>query len=290
MKAAMHSRIDTVAANGRERLTAMTHYLSRCAAFCLAILLHVFVLPTAMAADGDYVLGAGDVVKISVFEHPDLASEVRLSESGKISFPLIGEVPLVGMTARDAEARITQLLALGGFIKKPQVNLLVLQFRSQQVSVLGQVNRPGRYPIEGPGKISDFLATAGGIAPTGEDVIKLVRMRDGKPVLIEIDPAEAFEAGKLDKDIAVKGGDVIYVAKAPVFYIYGEVQRPGSFRLEPGMTVMQALSLGGGLTQRGTEKDLKIHRRGGSKTMQLNANLTDALQPNDVVYVKASIF
>ena len=116
---------------------------------------------------GDYVLGPNDGLRITVFEHPDMTTDLRISESGNIRFPLIGEVPLAGLTVNAAEERVAERLRTGGFVKKPQINILVTQYRGQQVSVLGQVNRPGRYPIEAPTKLSDMMALAGGIAQAG---------------------------------------------------------------------------------------------------------------------------
>jgi polysaccharide biosynthesis/export protein len=239
----------------------------------------------------DYVLGAGDVIRINVFDRPEMTTEARVSETGKIRFPLIGDIDVGGQSTAEVEKHIADLLVSGNYLRKPQVSVIVLTYRSQQISVLGQVNRPGRYPLEQPSKLSDMLAMAGGIAPGGSDTVKLVRYIDGKPQLMEFDQTQMFEAGQLDKDISVRGGDVIYVPRVPVFYIYGEVQRPGQFRVETNMTVMQALSVAGGITLRGTVKNMRLSRRDAKgNLLTIAPDMNDLVQPNDVIYVKESLF
>ncbi|OOV09155.1 polysaccharide export protein EpsE [Rhodoferax fermentans] len=240
----------------------------------------------------DYPLGAGDAIKIQVFQNPDLTIETRVSENGSITYPLIGAVQLGGLGIAAAEKKIADALQTGGFIKAPQVNIVLLQIRGNQVSVLGQVNRPGRFPLETANtRLSDMLANAGGATATGDDVAIVVGVRNGQTFRKQIDIASIFLAEKLQDDIVLQGGDSIYVHRAPVFYIYGEAQRPGSFRIERGMTVMQALALGGGPTVRGSEKRLRLHRKAADGSIeQISPNLTDPVLPNDVIYVNESLF
>lgn len=258
----------------------------------LAAFAWLIAAASAWAAAGDFLLGAGDVVRITVFQNPDLATETRVSESGTVTFPLVGSVPVGGLTIPAAEQKIAERLRQGGFVLQPQVNILVLQVRGSQVAVLGQVNRPGRFPLETFNvKVTDVLATAGGITAGGADSIVLVGTREGKPMRREIDVPALFLDGRLDDDVAVAGGDIIYVHRAPVFYIYGEVQRPGAYRLERGMTVMQALAQGGGVTLRGTEKGLRVFRRGEDGTVrELEPAMNEAVRNEDVLHVKESLF
>jgi polysaccharide biosynthesis/export protein len=237
-------------------------------------------------------LGAGDTVRVTVFQNPDLTTEARISERGTIQFPLIGEVALGGRTPADAAARIAAQLKQGNFLKNPQITVSVLQVRSRQVSVLGQVARPGRYPLDDTSsKLTDVLALAGGITPTGDDKVTVMVSRNGTQARLQVDVAKMYRSGDLSSNVEVQNGDTIYVQRAAVFYIYGEVQRAGSYRLEPNMSVMHALSLGGGLTPRGTERGLKVHRQLPDGSVEkLDAKLTDTLQPDDVIYVKESLF
>ncbi|MBC7803879.1 MAG: polysaccharide export protein EpsE [Candidatus Parcubacteria bacterium] len=244
------------------------------------------------AAQPEYQVGAGDNIRISVFQNPDLTVETRVTENGTISYPLIGAVRIGGLTIPAAEAVIAKALKDGNFIQQPQVNISLLANRGNQVSVLGAVGRPGRFPLETFNtRISEMIAIAGGIASGGGDTVILTGTRGGKPLRRVIDIPSMFLDNKLDDDIVVAGGDVIYVHRQAMFYVYGEVQRAGSYRIERDMTVRQGLALAGGPTQRGTERRLRVHRRGaGGKVEVLNPELHAPLQPDDVIYVQESLF
>lgn len=245
----------------------------------------------AWSADSDYRMGTGDVVRITVYGQPDLTTEARVGESGGINFPLIGEVKLAGTSPAQGEAEIARRLSKGGFILDPFVSLNVVQYRGQQISVLGRVNRPGKITLEKVSRVSDALALAGGIIIDGADTVTLVRTEDGKTEYRDIDVIALFKPGGEASNELVQDGDIINVARQPMFYIYGEVQRPGAFRVEQNMSVVQALSLGGGVTARGTQKGLKILRRDANGTLQtLDAQLADPVKKDDVIYVKESLF
>ncbi|MGR6775487.1 polysaccharide export protein EpsE [Sphaerotilus sulfidivorans] len=243
-------------------------------------------------AQRDYVLGPGDVVRVSVYQNQDLTLETRITESGAISYPLLGQVRLGGLSVPQAEKVIADGLKNGNFVRQPQVSILVTQVRGNQASVLGMVNRPGRYPIEQNGmRLSELLATAGGIAQGGSDQVVLSGMRDRKPLRVVIDVPLLFAQSGGVNDPVIANGDTVYVERMPMVYIYGEVQRPGAMRLERDMTVLQGLASGGGLTQRGTEKGLRLHRRGADGKVQiLQPGMNDLLQNGDVIYLRESLF
>jgi polysaccharide export outer membrane protein len=240
----------------------------------------------------DYPLGAGDTIRVQVFQNPDLTIETRVSENGTITYPLIGSVDLGGLSVAVAEKKIADALQKGGFIQKPQVNIAITQLRGNQVAVLGQVNRPGRFPLETANiRLSDMLANAGGATASGDDIAIVSGLRGGKPFRKQVDIPSIFLADRLQDDVVLQGGDTIYVHRAAVFYIYGETQRPGSFRIERDMTVMQALAQGGGPTLRGSEKRLRLHRKAADGGIQqIEPQLTDPVLPNDVIYVRESLF
>lgn len=246
----------------------------------------------AAPSKSDYVLGAGDVIRITVYQSPDLSLETRVSETGMISYPLLGQVKLGNMSVAQAEKTIADSLLRGNFLKNPQVTILVTQVRGNQVSVLGYVNKPGRYPLETSGmRLSDLLALAGGVAPTGSDFVTVSGNRNGKPMRVEVDVTALFSPGGSAKDLNVQDGDTLFVDRMPQIYIYGEVQKPGAVRLERGMTVIQALAAGGGLTARGTERGLRINRTNAEgKVQELHPAMNDMLQNGDVIYVKQSLF
>lgn len=240
-----------------------------------------------------HVLGAGDVIRINVFQNPDLSLETRLSEQGQITFPLVGQLTLGGLSVSAAEQRIAKALKDGKFVLNPQVNVLLMTIRSAQISILGQVSKPGRYPIDQVGsKVSEMIAAAGGPVPGASDIVTLTGTRNGRPVKLEIDLPAVLQAGKSELDPVVQNGDILHVDRAPQVYVYGEVQRPGVSRLERGMTVMQAIAQSGGLTQRGTERGMRINRRDPSGSIKVinNVKMNDAVERDDVIYVKESLF
>lgn len=262
----------------------------RKAIFWLALLGSLTTVMPALA-DND-TLGPGDSVRVTVFENPDLTTETRISARGSINFPLIGSVKIAGLTPGDASDRIAAILREKRYVRDPQVTLAVVQFRSRQVSVLGQVMRPGRYPLEeSTTTLSDLLAIAGGVAPTGDDVVTVVRNRNGKTERIEVNLPAMYSSGNLAANFEIQNGDIVFVRRAPMFYIYGEVQRAGTYRLEQDMTVMQALSLSGGLTPRGTERGLRIARRGpDGQLAKIEVKPGDKVQPDDIIQVQESLF
>ena len=240
----------------------------------------------------EYRLGSGDVVRINVFQNPDLTLETRVTEAGIVSYPLLGPIRLGGLTVTAAEKLIADGLRNGNFVKQPQVTIVVTQVRGNQASVLGQVNRPGRYPLEvADMRLTDLLAMAGGATGTGSDMVVVTGQRNGQPFRVEVDLPTVFALGGKEKDLLIVNGDAIWVDRQPLVYIYGEVQRPGPMRLERGMTIMQSLATGGGLTLRGTEKGIRVHRKTPDGKIQvITPTMDDKLVEGDVVYVRESLF
>lgn len=257
---------------------------------CWAVLASAQSAPPAV--NSEYKLGPGDSIRVQVFQNPDLTVETRVSESGSISYPLVGNVAIGGLTIGQAESKIAQALRSGNYLKSPQVNIVMLQVRGNQVAVLGQVHKPGRFPLETFNvRVSDMLAAAGGVTPMGDDVLIVTGTRNGQPFRKVIDIPGLFLNSRSQDDILLAGGDTLYVNKAPVYYIYGEAQRPGPYRIERGMTVQQALAQGGGPTPRGSANRLRLTRTGpDGRTLETDPKLTDPVQPGDVLFVRESLF
>lgn len=243
-------------------------------------------------AGADYKLGAGDQIRVQVYQNPDLTVETRVSEQGTINYPLIGAIELGGTTIGEAEKKIASALRSGNFLKQPQVNIVLLQVRGNQVAVLGQVQKPGRFPLETTNtRVSDLLAAAGGVTPMGDDTLIVTGTRNAQPFRKVIDIPGLFLNSRGQDDILVQGGDTIFVNKAPVYYIYGEAQRPGPYRIERGMTVQQAVAQGGGPTARGSLNRLRLTRVGpDGRQVETDARLSDPVLPNDVIFVRESLF
>lgn len=237
------------------------------------------------------VIGPGDTVRITAYRNPDLTTEARLSDEGKLNVPLVGEISLRGLTPDQAAKRIADRLKSGKYVLDPQITVTVVQARSRLVSILGFVNSPGRYELDGiSAKISDVIAMAGGLDPNASDKIVLHPSGAGKsePVIVDL---SSIIQGDSSRNIEVRGGDSIFVPRASVVYVYGEVQKGGAYRIEPDMTVMQAISLAGGITPRGSESRVQIRRKGSDgKWKQFSVKLTDAVSPDDVIYVREGLF
>jgi polysaccharide export outer membrane protein len=225
-------------------------------------------------------LGVGDAVRVTVFQQPDLTTEARINERGGIAVPLIGEVKVAGQSQAEAAKQIAAKLKDGQFLKNPQVAVAITTVRSRQVSVLGAVARPGRYPLDDTSsQLADIIAAAGGITAAGADTVMVIR--DGKEMRV---PA-------IGKSFPLKGGETINVERAPVFYIHGEVARSGAYRVEPNMTVMQAIAAGGGITPRGSDRRLKLRRVGADgKLQEKDVSLRDPVKADDVIFVKEALF
>ncbi len=243
----------------------------------------------------EFRLGVGDVIKVTVYDNPDLTTSSPVNELGRIVFPLLGDVAVSGFTTKEIETKIAKRLSAEGLVRNPQVIVFLEQIKSKQVSILGQINKPGKYPITGTETIIDFIAVAGGLMDEAGEVVVLIRNTNGKRKVRKIDVGSLFlvdmNPKNLNLDIRVKSGDIIMVPRMDVFYIYGEVRKPGVFRLERGMTIVQALSVGGGLSDRGTQKGIRVKRRNkDGKVTELKVDLNELLQRNDVIYVKESLF
>ncbi len=243
-------------------------------------------------ATAEYRLGSGDAIRITVFQNPDMTLETRVSEAGTISFPLLGTVRIGGLSVSEAEGRIADGLRKGNFVKQPQVSILVMKVTGNQASVLGAVNQPGRYPLElADTRLTDLLANARGVAPSGGDLLVVSGQRGGKAFRMEVDLPTLFGPNGREQDIIIQNGDVLWVDRFPMIYIYGEVQKPGQIRLERGMTLLQGLAAGGGLTLRGTDRGIRVHRKGtDGKVQELKPAMDEALKDGDVIYVRESLF
>ena len=240
------------------------------------------------------VLVAGDVVRVVVYQHDDLERVLRIAPSGEISMPLVGRVDVAGLTPLGAQARIAASLDSGGFANNPQVTLTVERFYSGHVSILGKVNNAGRYRTREPGTapiltLVDLLAAAGGRTADGGDVAVITRAGTGQVEPVDLDVL--LRDGTTSVDLGIRDGDRVFVPAFDRYFVHGEVRKPGAYRFERGMTVMQGLAEAGGISERGSRKGLKIHRRNDDgKVEELELGLGAPLLAGDVILVKESLF
>jgi len=237
-------------------------------------------------------LGAGDSVAIQVYGQPDMNATVYISDDGTIPVPLVGAVQVGGLSPAEAARKVEAAFRDGKFLVDPHVTIIVTQSRSQRISVLGEVGTPGRYSIESNETIFNVLAQAGGAKETAADVVFLLRPdKNGQIERIPINLKGLTDNRRVIPTQPLQGGDSIFVPRAEQFYIFGEVAAPNMYRIEPGMTVTQAIARAGGVTARGSRKRVEVKRKGpdGSEHA-FSARPDEPVQANDVLRVKESIF
>jgi polysaccharide export outer membrane protein len=266
----------------------------------IAALLLVF----AATATAERVGGpsAGDLVRVTVYGQPDLMTLARVARDNTISFPFIGQVTVGGVTISRAQSNIATALERKGIVRNPQVNLLIEGLSTGDlVTILGQVRQPGRYPLVDESLIEthtllDLLAVAGGTTESANAKVTVFRIGAGDKTSedgtrVEVDLHDLMKGGNLgDANLVLQSGDVVVVPEADVFYIYGQVSRPGRYPLTKDMMVMQAISVGGGVTERGNENGLVLTRLKNDRQEKLTASLDDTIQAGDVIYVKERFF
>ena len=236
-------------------------------------------------------LGPGDSVTISVYGQPDLTANAYVTDDGTLPVGLVGKVPVAGLSPSAAAQRIEAALRDGNFLVNPQVTLTVTQSRSQRATVLGEVARPGRFTIDSTTTVFDLLAQAGGTTQNSSDTVYLIRKDASGNTTRTAIALKGLSGGQAPPQL--RSGDSVYVPRAEQFSIMGEVKTPNSYRLEPGMTVMEAVARAGGITDKGSTRRVKIVRRvaeGKEEFITLKAAMTDTVQPNDVIRVGQSIF
>jgi polysaccharide export outer membrane protein len=240
----------------------------------------------------DMQLGPGDTVSMKVFGQPDMDGNFYVSDDGTIHPPLVGSIQVAGLSPDQASRKIEKALKDGSFLVNPHVNLTLVQSVNQLVAVLGEVGKPGRYQVGANTTIFQLLAQAGGVGANSADVIFLIRAdASGEQTRTPIDLKGYTNANSVLPTQKFKGGDSVFVPRADLFYIYGEVTNPNEYRLEPGMSVIQAIARAGGLTPRGSDRRVDIKRTGSDGREQtFRAKQSERVQANDVIHVKESIF
>jgi polysaccharide export outer membrane protein len=251
-------------------------------------------------AKTEYTINAQDILNVQVFDEPDLSTKYRVEADGMITFPLIGRVPASGLTLREFQDRLRASLA-AGYIKNPQVRVDIDAYKSQSVYVIGEVRSPGKIAIAGTMSLIEALALAGSPTVAASSELIVVHPKKAKPGAATLPDEDAdadrtrvnikdLQVGKAGLDIALQDGDTIFVPKAQQIYITGQVRNPGSYVLDPGMTLLQALALAGGISDRGSDRRIKIIRIVNNKRSEVDAKMTDIIQANDTIEVGQRFF
>ena len=242
-------------------------------------------------------LGAGDLLELKVFNAPELSGILRVSGAGEITVPLVGPTKVAGLTAEQAQKDIEQRLVSGGFLRDPHVNILVKEFASQGISVLGEVARPGIYPLLGSPRLFDALSAAGGTTNRAGKIVHVIHREHpsaGNAILLSQDPKRA-----LAQNVFLHPGDTVMVSRAGIVYVSGDVKTPGGYVMnnDDSLTVLQALALAQGVNPTASTKNVRIIRRKDGKLQEIPVQLKQilaakapdiALENDDVLFVPNS--
>jgi polysaccharide export outer membrane protein len=243
----------------------------------------------------EYTVGSQDVLKITVFDEPTLSGSYRVDADGSVQYPMLGRVQVGGRMLRDIEADVSKKLE-DGFVRRAQVTIDVEQFRSRSIFIVGEVRSPGKYPMTGQTTVIEALAAAGSTTVNASSEILILRSRSAdpsKPILLDAaNQANVtrisltdLQLGRLSENINLQEGDTIFVPKAEKFFVTGQVRSPGAYTHERGLTVLQAVSLAGGLTEKGSNRRMKAIRTVNGKKAEVKVDLTDVVQPGDTLVI-----
>jgi polysaccharide export outer membrane protein len=258
----------------------------------------ITAIPASTADDrGRIRIGAGDLIVVSIYGVPDFNQEARVNEAGDVSLPLIGSVRIGGATVEEAQDVIAKSLVEGGYFRAPHVTLAIKDFASQGVSVLGEVTRPGVYPVIGKRRLFDLVSEAGGFTPKAGKLVTIThRDEPNSPnkIMLSDDPAKSIES-----NVEIDPGDTIAVSKAGIVYVVGDVQRPGGFVMENNehMTVLEAVALAQGANRTAALNAARILRRTPNGPTEVKIPLKQImaakasdmeLKPEDILFIPGS--
>ncbi|MCY4634689.1 MAG: SLBB domain-containing protein [Acidobacteria bacterium] len=264
----------------------------------------LLLLPAASGAASrsaqDYVIGVRDILEINLFSQPDLSGQYAVETDGAFSFPLIGRVVAAGRTVGELEEALRARL-LDGYFRNPRVTVAVAEYRSQRVFVVGEVRSPGAYPLAAETSLIEILALAG-LTPEAAGAAVVVRSGGRMPVAggAGTPPADNadtvrvnlrdLEGGDLSRNVVLRDGDTVFVPRAEVVYVFGEVREPGSYPIQEGMTVLQALSLAGGSTEFAALNRLTVMRVVDGEQVEIRVRLDEPVRRDDTIRVPVKFF
>jgi polysaccharide export outer membrane protein len=257
--------------------------------------------PAAPArSPNDYEVGVQDILKVAVYGHDDLTQTVVVQADGTFLYPLIGRVKASNHTTAELERKLQTLLAQG-FIRNPQVTVSVQEYRSKNVYVVGEVSKPGPYPLTGAMNILELVSKAGLAAGTSVGEVLIVRPHapvsgptlptetDTQADVIRVDLGR-IQAGDISTNVALRPNDTVFVPPAPKVFVSGEVKNPGAYAFFTGMTARQLVSVAGGLTPQGSSGRLKVVREEDGKPKEHGIKLDEAVAPGDTLVVRRKLF
>jgi polysaccharide export outer membrane protein len=251
----------------------------------------------AQSAQPELRIGSGDLLEIKVYGAPELSGSARVSNSGDVTIPLIGTFKISGFTVEEAQQQVAERFRRGGYLRDPQVNILIKEFATQGVSVLGEVARPGIYPLLGSRRLFDAISAAGGTTSrAGNTIVVAHRDRPSAADVVELSSSPKESA---QQNLELQPGDTVTISKAGIVYVSGDVKLPGGYLMDNNhnLTVLQALALAQGLNPTASSKSTRIIRRSRGKFQDIPVALKQimeakapdiSLESEDVLFVPSS--
>ncbi len=261
------------------------------------VIIIIFFIITSVCCTNamDYTVGTGDVLIISVYEHKDLTSKVRVSGAGNIEVPLIGKVQIKGLTLTQISRKLTRLYE-DGYIVKPQITIIIEEYGSKKAVILGQIVHPGLYELRENTTFLELISKAGGLSKNAGKKAILKRKNNNNNIprnIIKIDLERLIKKGETSLNIQIQNGDSIYIAEAEIdnFYVTGEVKRPSVYNLEKDTTVIKAITLAGGFTGKASPSRITIIRQVDGKEKEISSVKMDRkILKDDIIVVPESFF
>jgi polysaccharide export outer membrane protein len=267
------------------------------------MVLAAFTLQASTSGQAElYVIGPDDVLAVNVWNERDVSGKFNIEADGSLTFPLIGRVDAAGLTVRALEDELRKRLS-AGYITNPQISVTVETYGSQRIFLVGEIRTPGMYSLRGKMSLMEALARAGSTTPMAGGEAFVVRRTDragsGAAVLpdqagessqvIRVDLAE-LHRGRLDQNVALTDGDTVFVPRAETVYVSGYVKNPGAYPIQKDTTALQAVTLAGGVTDRGSTTRLKVIRVVDGEPRESRLNENDLARPGDTIVVLQRLF
>jgi polysaccharide export outer membrane protein len=283
------------------KITNLGSYVKSAAVGAGVLVWMLAALPSLFAqSDADYIIGPQDVLAIQVLDQPDLGGKFTVEPDGTFSFPYLGRVKASGMSLRSFETDLRKKLVAGDYFRNPQVVVTIDQYKSQRIFVMGEVRNPGPVPLSGGMTLIEALARAGSTTVAASGEVAIVRAPQGVkgPMLPDPDKASEilratirnFENGSMKQNFELRDGDTIFVPRAESAYVFGQVKGPGAYTIQKDTTVLQALSLAGGVTENGAMNRIKIVRLVNGVTKTVKVKLNDIVKAGDTIIVPERYF
>jgi len=282
----------------------MNAKLASRAVMALLFILLPFLVVSQEKFTQEYRIGPKDLLEISVFGADELSRTVRVSEDGKVTLPLLGEVLVDGLTKSEVEKKLGQLLG-EKYVQNPQVTVFIREYQSKRVSVLGAVEKPGPYQLLGRQTLMQIMSEAGGLTrDAGNEIVIIRQLPDGSSTSLRISIDDLFLKGDAKLNVPMEAGDIVTVPvdKPVVVYVFGQVKNPGALQVKKSNipTLLQVIAQAGGFTDRaskggviikrkdetGKEKEIKVNVRSILKNKVKDVQLLE----NDTIYVPESLF